>query len=116
MSTGSEKVARGLQSPKTFVIPAQAGIQTEDFDPVSLDPRFRGGDEKNDFAILVGYVLTEWQFENKMEKSRERLPIFKQHLTSCHPFHHRCRFGYVQITVQGQKNYALALYPFSFLP
>ena len=29
------------------VIPAQAGIQTNDVNPVSLDPRLRGGDEKN---------------------------------------------------------------------
>ena len=50
---------RGLQSPKTFVIPAQAGIQTEDFDPVSLDPRFRGGDEKNDFAIHRGKLCLD---------------------------------------------------------
>ena len=55
LSIATIRCPRGLQSPKTFVIPAQAGIQTEDFDPVSLDPRFRGGDGKNDFAILVKY-------------------------------------------------------------
>ena len=32
------------------VIPAKAGIQTNDVSPVSLDPRLRGGDGKNDFS------------------------------------------------------------------
>jgi len=35
------------------VIPAQAGIQTEDDNPISLAPRLRGGDEKRDFVVLT---------------------------------------------------------------
>ena len=34
----------------TIVIPAKAGIQTEDFHTISLDPRLHGGDENNDVA------------------------------------------------------------------
>jgi len=42
----------GLQSHPSTVIPANAGIQTEDFDPVPLAPRLHGDDEKNDDAVL----------------------------------------------------------------
>ena len=42
-----------LKNHQNTVIPAQAGIQTEDVTPISLDPRLRGGDGKIDFAILV---------------------------------------------------------------
>jgi len=39
--------AQGLRSSSNTVIPAQAGIQTDGLNPVSLDPRLRGGDKKN---------------------------------------------------------------------
>jgi len=35
------------------VIPAKAGIQTNDVSPVSLAPRLRGGDGKNDFSCSM---------------------------------------------------------------
>jgi len=41
-----------LRTYPTSVIPAKAGIQTEDFNPISLDPCLRRGDEENDFVIL----------------------------------------------------------------
>ena len=43
------------------VIPAKAGIQTEDLNPVSLDPRLRGGDGKKNVAVLLAiasFLLT----------------------------------------------------------
>ena len=43
------------------VIPAKAGIQTEDLNPVSLDPRLRGGDGKKNDAVLLAiasFLLT----------------------------------------------------------
>ena len=45
--------ALDLHSVQNAVIPAQAGIQTEDMNTVSLDPRLRGGDEEIDFADHV---------------------------------------------------------------
>ena len=45
--------ALALQNPHNSVIPTKTGIQTEDFNTVSLDPRLRGGDEKKDFAALL---------------------------------------------------------------
>jgi hypothetical protein len=39
-----------LQVGKNTVIPAKAGIQREYENVVSLDPRLRGGDEKNKLA------------------------------------------------------------------
>ena len=42
--------AVGVQDCQHSVIPAQAGIQTKDFSPVSLAPRLRGGDGKNKLA------------------------------------------------------------------
>ena len=47
------------QSPQNIVIPAQAGIQTEDVSPVSLDPRLREGDEQNDFADILVVTLSD---------------------------------------------------------
>jgi 5-formyltetrahydrofolate cyclo-ligase len=47
------------QSPQHSVIPAQAGIQTEDFHAVSLDPRIRGGDVEKDFADRLPYCELE---------------------------------------------------------
>ena len=41
------------QSPKNTVIPAQAGIQTEDVLPLFLAPRLRGGDEETFVVILA---------------------------------------------------------------
>jgi 16S rRNA (adenine1518-N6/adenine1519-N6)-dimethyltransferase len=41
-------VTLDLQNPATTVIPAKARIQTEDYNPVSLDPCLRRGDGKND--------------------------------------------------------------------
>jgi|GEM_PF-484734 len=42
--------------PATSVIPAKAGIQTEDLNPVSLAPRLRGGDGKKNVAVLLAIV------------------------------------------------------------
>ena len=44
-------VTRGVQDCQNPVIPAKAGIQTEDFNHVSLDSRLRGSDEKNERAV-----------------------------------------------------------------
>ena len=43
-----------LQSPLNSVIPAQAGIQTEDVNPVSLDSRLRGND--GGYPIFLAYL------------------------------------------------------------
>jgi hypothetical protein len=47
--------------PTTSVIPAKAGIQTEDLNPVSLAPCLRGGDGKKNVAVLLAiasFLLT----------------------------------------------------------
>ena len=44
---------RDVQVCRNTVIPAKAGIQTNDWKPVSLDSRLRGSDEKNELAHLV---------------------------------------------------------------
>ena len=48
------------------VIPAKVGIQTEDFNPVSLDHRLRSGDGRND--SVVSQPLSPFQFAKKIEK------------------------------------------------
>ena len=65
---GEEDVVLEVRMKKTpnTVIPAQAGIQTEDVPPVPLDPRLRGGDGKVDgqptetplFPLSGGIILT----------------------------------------------------------
>ena len=45
--SGLKDRIRDVQDSQNPVIPAQAGIQTSDFHPVSLDSRLRGSDEKN---------------------------------------------------------------------
>jgi len=47
---GLATVASDLQSVPNTVIPAKAGIQMEDVNAVLLDPRLRGGDEKDKLA------------------------------------------------------------------
>jgi dihydroxy-acid dehydratase len=46
------------------VIPAKAGIQTEDFNPVSLDPCLRRGDGKK--GILPREIITKESIDNAM--------------------------------------------------
>ena len=61
----------------TIVIPAQAGIQTDDFNPVSLDPRLRGGDGKNDFV-----VETHWNFLQKLALCGVPIAPYAKHFAS----------------------------------
>ncbi|MCL2744908.1 MAG: hypothetical protein FWE67_13770, partial [Planctomycetaceae bacterium] len=49
--------SRAVVYVKNIVIPAQAGIQTKDVNPVSLDPRLRGGDEQVTDSKTVGEIL-----------------------------------------------------------
>ena len=46
---------RDVQDCRNTVIPAQAGIQTRDFNPASLDSRLRGSDEKIQLAHFAGH-------------------------------------------------------------
>jgi hypothetical protein len=54
-----------------FVIPAQAGIQTEDFHINSLDSRFRGNDGRgNDGILLFGESLCQMNNTNPLPQKR----------------------------------------------
>ena len=64
-----------LQSPPNTVIPAQAGIQTEDVSPVFLDSRFRGNDDSLrlslpilHFAVLPIGVLQFTDFSARLTR------------------------------------------------
>ncbi|MCL2709498.1 MAG: thioredoxin family protein [Planctomycetaceae bacterium] len=52
------EVAIDSQNAQNAVIPAQAGIQTEDVNVNSLAPRFRGGDGKDDAATFTLQGIT----------------------------------------------------------
>jgi len=82
---------------KKTVIPAKAGIQTQDFNPVSLDPRLRGGDEKNDLAAIIftsgstgppkGVAFTHDMFDTQSREIAERLNIQPGEIDlACFPF------------------------------
>ena len=51
-----ELIPRRLQVCQNTVIPAQAGIQTEEFNPDSLDPCLRRGDGKTELANGVELI------------------------------------------------------------